>query len=142
MTHHRNDRLRLGLVIGSTREGRFGPTVARWFAAQVKIAGAYDLDLIDLAHREWFAKPIAFVSYGGLAGGLRAVEHLRLVFAELHTATIRETVSFHNAHNAFAPDGNPHYEQAPQEAAARMLQQLTWWATALRTARTSSQYPA
>ena len=32
---------------------------------------------IDWAFRQWQAKPVAFVSYGGLAGGLRAVEQLR-----------------------------------------------------------------
>jgi NAD(P)H-dependent FMN reductase len=42
-------RMRLGLVIASTREGRFGSTVARWFAEQVQNASIFDLDLIDLA---------------------------------------------------------------------------------------------
>ncbi|MGH9095600.1 MAG: NADPH-dependent FMN reductase, partial [Acidimicrobiales bacterium] len=37
-----------------------------------------------MAHSEWQAKPVAFVSYGGMAGGLRAVEQLRQVCAELH----------------------------------------------------------
>ena len=40
--------------------------------------------LIDWHFDEWQAKPVAFVSYGGISGGLRAVEHLRQVFAELH----------------------------------------------------------
>jgi NAD(P)H-dependent FMN reductase len=51
-----------------------------------------------LAGPEWQAKPVGFVSYGGLSAGLHAVEQLRAVFAELHTVTIRETVSFHGAH--------------------------------------------
>ncbi len=48
--------------------------------------------LIDSVHAEWRAKPVAFVSYGGVSGGLRAVEHLRLVFAELHAVGIRDGV--------------------------------------------------
>jgi hypothetical protein len=40
------------------------------------------------------ARAVGFVSYGCLSGALRAVEALRLVFAELHAATVRETVSF------------------------------------------------
>jgi NAD(P)H-dependent FMN reductase len=32
---------------------------------------------IDMAYGEWNAKPVAFVSYGGISGGLRAVEALR-----------------------------------------------------------------
>src|SRR5271165_2393581 len=35
---------------------------------------------IDWHSREWRAKPVGFVSYGGIGGGLRAVEQLRLVF--------------------------------------------------------------
>ncbi|WP_431902390.1 NAD(P)H-dependent oxidoreductase [Nonomuraea sp. bgisy101] len=38
---------------------------------------------------------MAFVSYGGLSGGLRAVEHLRAVFAELHAVTTRDAISVH-----------------------------------------------
>ncbi len=49
---------------------------------------------IDRHVTPWQAKPVGFVSYGGISGGLRAVEHLRQVFAELHAVTVRETVSF------------------------------------------------
>src|SRR5690606_26433299 len=37
--------------------------------------------VIDHADEEWYAKPVALVSCGGISGGLRAVEQLRLVFA-------------------------------------------------------------
>jgi NAD(P)H-dependent FMN reductase len=57
--------------------------------------------LIDSVSAQWQAKPVAFVSYGGISGGLRAVEQLRLVFAELHAVTIRDCVSFANAWNKF-----------------------------------------
>jgi hypothetical protein len=46
-------------------------------------------NLIDWHYTQWQAKPIGFVSYGGLGGGLRAVEQLRQVFAELHAMTER-----------------------------------------------------
>ena len=82
-------------------------------------------------------KPVAFVSYGGLAGGLRAVEQLRQVFAELHAMTIRDTVSFHLAHTAFDTSGQPLDETAAAGAAKAMLDELAWWAHALRNARAS-----
>ncbi|MGJ6967739.1 NADPH-dependent FMN reductase [Streptosporangium sp. G11] len=44
-----DDRLRLAVIIGSTREGRFGPTVAGWFATRARRRGDLDVDLIDLA---------------------------------------------------------------------------------------------
>src|SRR5688500_16445528 len=41
--------LRLALIIGSTRDGRFATTVADWFAAVVTERDDFDLDVIDLA---------------------------------------------------------------------------------------------
>jgi NAD(P)H-dependent FMN reductase len=185
------ERLRLALIVGSTREGRFGPTVARWFADRVTARDDYEIDQIDLADArlpdvlsssppavvaavgarlaaadavvivtpeynhsvpgplksaidwysaEWQAKPVGFVSYGGMAGGLRAVEHLRQIFAELHAVTIRDTVSFHGAAWQFAADGQPKAFEATSAAAARMLDQLAWWADALRRARQRQAY--
>ncbi|MBA2891973.1 NAD(P)H-dependent FMN reductase [Nonomuraea soli] len=38
---------------------------------------------LDFLHREWEHKPVGFVSYGGLSGGLRAVELLKPVLVKL-----------------------------------------------------------
>lgn len=180
------DALRLAVITGSTREGRFGPVVARWFAAQAVRRHDMVLDVIDLAevdlpsalprkpsaavrayieriaradafvvvtpeynhgypaslkqaidvpHAEWKAKPVGFVSYGGLAGGLRAVEQLRQVFAELHVVSMRDTVSFHNFFALFDEDGQPREPEGCTLAAETLLDQLAWWGRALRTAR-------
>ncbi|WP_054815778.1 NADPH-dependent FMN reductase [Nocardia arizonensis] len=94
----------------------------------------------DNAKHEWRAKPIGFVSYGGLSGGLRAVEQLRQVVAEIHMVSVRETVSFHRAKRAFDDNGQTR-DGAAIDAAARMLGQLTWWARALRAARAADPYP-
>jgi NAD(P)H-dependent FMN reductase len=42
-------KLRLAVIIGSTRHGRFGPTVGRWFADRAGKRTDLDVDLIDLA---------------------------------------------------------------------------------------------
>jgi NAD(P)H-dependent FMN reductase len=95
---------------------------------------------IDLAHVEWRAKPVAFVSYGGISGGLRAVEQLRLVFAELHAPTIRDGVSFHNPWAMFEEAGD---ELVAAEVAAKtLLDQLAWWGRGLRRARQAQPYAA
>ncbi|MFD8573286.1 NADPH-dependent FMN reductase [Streptomyces sp. NPDC059639] len=97
--------------------------------------------LIDLHHTEWQAKPVGFVSYGGVAGGLRAVEQLRLVFAELHCTTVRDGVSFHRVTpDHFAEDGPAHDVDGAAGAAKVLLDQLDWWAHALRTARAERPY--
>ncbi|MBA8824711.1 NAD(P)H-dependent FMN reductase [Saccharopolyspora lacisalsi] len=95
---------------------------------------------IDTLHAPWQAKPVGFVSYGGLSGGLRAVEALRTVFAELHTVTIRETVSFHQAPQRFDEHGKPHEAEAVNTAATTLLDQLAWWGRALRRARIAQPY--
>lgn len=97
-------------------------------------------NLIDWHYTEWRAKPVALVSYGGLAGGLRAVEHLRQVFAELHAVTIRDTVSFHNAGASFDDNGRLKDPSAADAAAKAMLDQLVWWGRALREANGRRPY--
>jgi NAD(P)H-dependent FMN reductase len=91
---------------------------------------------IDTAREEWYAKPVGFVSYGGIAGGLRSVEQLRLVFAELHAVTIRQAVSFHRVHDMLSGAGR----LRDTTAAHSMLGQLSWWACALRKARAENQF--
>ncbi len=41
--------LNLAVLIGSVREGRFGPVVANWFFEQAALHGRFKVDLIDLA---------------------------------------------------------------------------------------------
>ncbi|MFF2087903.1 NADPH-dependent FMN reductase [Nocardia sp. NPDC058176] len=95
---------------------------------------------IDSYVDEWKAKPVAIVSYGGVSGGLRAAEQLRQVFGELHAVTIRDTVSFHNCWNKFDDAGQPLDLAGAGAAATALLNQLTWWAHALREARAARPY--
>jgi NAD(P)H-dependent FMN reductase len=96
-------------------------------------------NVLDWHHTEWQAKPVGFVSYGGLSGGLRAVEQLRPVFAELHAVTVRDAVSFHMAWERFGEDGAPK-DDASVAAAKVLLDQLGWWGNALREARAKTPY--
>ncbi|MFD7244222.1 NADPH-dependent FMN reductase [Streptomyces massasporeus] len=187
------DPLRLTLVVGSNRHGRFGPVVADWLLGRIRgrddlVAEVVDVaeaalptsleptpeataalsgitpklaradafvvltpeynhsfpaglkNLVDWHFTEWQAKPVGLVSYGGLSGGLRAVEHLRQVFAELHAVTVRDTVSFHNAGASFDDRGALRDPSGPDAAAKTMLDQLVWWGHALREARASRPY--
>lgn len=89
--------------------------------------------MIDLSGNVWVRKAVGFVSYGGLSGGLRAVEHLRVVLAERHAATIRETVSFHSF--PFGENGMPDDLDAATKAVQAMADDLVWWGTTLRAGR-------
>jgi NAD(P)H-dependent FMN reductase len=175
------DRLRVAVIIGSTREGRVGDRIAGWFVAragrrddvELRVLDLVDFDLpgryadectpqvarftaevdraeafvvvtpeynrsfpaslkqaIDYAYDEWRAKPVGFVSYGHRSTGLYAVEHLRSVFTELHTVTMRDVVGLDLL------DGEDHDDRA----VTSMLDQLTWWGMALRDARAVRPY--
>lgn len=97
-------------------------------------------ELIDSFGAEWHAKPVAFVSYGGISGGIRAVEQLRQVFAELHAMTIRDSVAFPDAWHQFDGSSGMQDFSRAERAMATMLGRLHWWAIALRIARSSFPY--
>ena len=94
---------------------------------------------IDWHFAQWAAKPVAFVSYGGTAGGRHAVLHLENVLTELHAVTIRDGLAFPNYFTNFL-DGEP-LDTAATTYAKVMLEQLAWWANALRKARADAAYP-
>jgi NAD(P)H-dependent FMN reductase len=195
-----DEKSRLVVIIGSVREGRFGPVVAGWLADHAQKHGGFDVDVVDLAgvdiplalpavppkfagddyprpdsmrtitnrltdadafvivtpeynhsypasvkalidwhFTQWTAKPVAFVSYGGAAGGRHAVLHLENVLTELHAVTIRDGLSFPSYFTAWQ-DGAP-LDAAAAGYAKRLLEQLSWWAQALRAARAAAPYP-
>ncbi|HEY0050007.1 MAG TPA: NAD(P)H-dependent oxidoreductase [Pyrinomonadaceae bacterium] len=96
--------------------------------------------LIDAEYEGWRAKPVSFVSYGGISGGIRAVEQLRQVFCELHAMTVRDSVHLPNAWRQFDKDGNIVKPQVPEKMFSDTVRQLKWWANALREARKSEPY--
>ncbi|MGW6462228.1 NADPH-dependent FMN reductase, partial [Streptomyces sp. NPDC055078] len=110
------------------------PVDNRGYPASLKTA-------IDWFFDEWSAKPVGFVSYGGMGGGLHAVEQLRQVFDEVHAATIRNTICFTDVWEKFDNRGEPVEESAAHTAAKRFLDQLLWWGETLRQGRSQRPYP-
>lgn len=88
---------------------------------------------IDFLYAEWNNKAAGFVGYGS-AGGVRAVEHLRLIMAEVQVATVRNQVmlslrdDFEN-YSDFKP------REFHQAAVKQLLDQLTAWSGAMKTLR-------
>lgn len=91
---------------------------------------------IDFLYAEWNNKAAGFVSYGS-AGGIRAVEQLRLTMGELQIADVRAQVSF----SIFTDfDGGTLKPAAHHEKSLKdMLDQLAAWSAALKTVRTRSE---
>ncbi|MFF2451201.1 NADPH-dependent FMN reductase [Isoptericola sp. NPDC058082] len=88
---------------------------------------------LDYLYAEWNDKAAGFVGYGVL-GGARAVEHLRLVAAELQLATVRTQValSFHHDFREYRElDPEPRQRAALDE----LLDQVVAWSDALAPLR-------
>lgn len=94
----------------------------------------------DSVKYEWRAKPIGFISYGGLSGGLRATEQLRQVVAELHMVSVRQSVSIHQVRKQFRANAWD-VDAAAVDAADKMIGQLDWWGRGLREHREREPYP-
>ena len=95
---------------------------------------------IDFIYGEWNNKAAGFVSWGS-AGGVRAVEALRLIAGELQIADVRAQVSFFLAtdfvnYSEFTPAGR---HVADLDA---MLDQLVAWSTALAGVRSAQELEA
>ena len=91
---------------------------------------------IDFLYREWNNKAAGFVSYGA-AGGVRAVEHLRLVMAELMVATVRAQVTlslFTDFENFTTFTPGPRHERDLHT----LLNQVIAWGGALTSLRTNA----
>src|SRR5881628_700106 len=88
---------------------------------------------IDFLFAEWSHKAAGFVSYGG-ASGARAVEHLRLVLAEVHVATVRAQLllSIFTDFERFTT-----FTPAPQheKALSSVLDEVLAWTGALKPLR-------
>jgi NAD(P)H-dependent FMN reductase len=91
---------------------------------------------IDFLYAEWNNKAAGFVSYGS-AGGIRAVESLRLVMAELQVADVRSQVAlslftdFENF-STFKP------ASLHQNSLKSMFDQLVRWSGAMKSLRTAT----
>lgn len=74
------------------------------------------------------------MSYGGHASGARAIEHLRLIMAEVMVATVRASVLlslFTDFENFKVFEPNPRHEKELHA----MLDQLVAWGSALKGLR-------
>lgn len=188
----RSGMTNLHVVIASTRPGRVGLPIGRWFFEHATALGKLNVTLIDLKevdlpmydepnhpremkyqhehtkrwsatisqadafafvtpeynfstapalvnalhylYNEWCYKPVGFVSYGGISGGLRAVQMTKLQVTALKMMPIPDAVTLPFAakqieNGVFKPT------ESNEKAANAMLAELEKWATALKTIR-------
>lgn len=94
---------------------------------------------IDYLFKEWQYKPVGFVSYGGVSGGLRSAQMLKQVVTTLSMVPLTESVGipmfakFINDKNAFVP------EEIVVKSAHKMVEELSTWSQALGALRQSKK---
>jgi NAD(P)H-dependent FMN reductase len=183
---------RLLIVTASTRPGRIGPAISRWFEQVAREHGGFEVEVADLAelnlpfldeanhprlgrydhehtkrwsaivdradavvfvmpeynysfsaplknafdflHREWRYKPVGFVSYGGVSGGLRAVQQFKAVVTTLSMFPVPVQVAVQNV-GQYLTSGQFVPDQGAQGAAKTMLDELAHLAPAMATLR-------
>jgi NAD(P)H-dependent FMN reductase len=90
---------------------------------------------IDYLYWEWNFKPVSYVSYGSLAGGARAVEHLRGVAGETKMYDLREQILLPNYWENMSKEGKYQFTEQQITLANQILDNLTFWATTMKEAR-------
>lgn len=187
-------RPKIGIIVGSTREGRFADHPLNWYLDIVKDRDDADFEVVDLrdypmpffeekmspawvppendvarrwgeklesldgfvftvaeynhsitgvlknaldyAYKEFNRKPATFLAYGG-TGGARAVEHLRLILAELQVASLKYNVHIGMTELLGILREGKTMADFPYliDGAKAMTDDLVWWTNALKTAR-------
>jgi NAD(P)H-dependent FMN reductase len=185
--------MKLDVIVASTRPGRVGLPVAKWFLDRVTQHGRFEVALADLKEialpfldepkhprlgqyehdhtkawsarvraadafvivtpeynsgappallnaldflfTEWNYKPVAFVSYGGPAGGTRSVQMTKQVVTTLKMVPLAEAVMIPLVTNLMS-DGVFQGSEALAKSAHVMLDELHRWAVALGSMRT------
>jgi NAD(P)H-dependent FMN reductase len=102
------------------------------------LKNAIDSVFVSFALRQ---KPLAAVGYsGGVAGGVRAIEHLAHIAIEADMVPIRSSVIIPFVTRAFDESGHP-INPLTDTALEILLDDLAWWSDALATARAKGQLP-
>ncbi len=172
----------LQIVVGSTRPGRRGAAVGRWFHDLAVRHDRFDVELIELAEvglplldeplpaargqyahehtrrwsemvnagqayvfvvpeynhgynaatknaldflsAEWRDKPVAFVGYGGVAAGSRAIQALTPVVVSLGMRPLRQAVHIPLVNRAVTDDGTVRADDRLTGSALTMLDEL------------------
>lgn len=94
------------------------------------------LNALDYLFQEWAYKPAAFVSYGGISGGLRGVQAAKMPLTTLRVVPIVEAVSIPFFSTRIAADGAFTSDDKLDAAARTLLTELARWESALRGLRT------
>ena len=86
---------------------------------------------------EWTYKPAGLVSYGGVSGGLRAAQAVKLLLTTLKVMPIPEGIAIPNFGQFMNESGTFRPNELVEKSAGTMLAELIRWAESLKPMRGS-----
>jgi NAD(P)H-dependent FMN reductase len=102
------------------------------------LKNAIDNVFVSFAFRN---KPLVTVGYsGGIAGGVRAIEHMAQIAIEAELVPLRSSVIIPHVVDAFDEDGDP-INPVADISLGVALDDLAWWSSALERARAEGELP-
>ncbi|GAB4349083.1 MAG: NADPH-dependent FMN reductase [Oricola sp.] len=95
---------------------------------------ASTVNAVQALHREWHRKPVGLVGYGGVAGGLRAMQAMKILLTTVSMMPLPQEVPIPFVFNFLTEDG---YTPAPEveQGMQKMLDELQEWAAAMKPLR-------
>jgi NAD(P)H-dependent FMN reductase len=92
------------------------------------------VNALDYLFHEWAYKPVGFVSYGGISGGLRSVQMVKQIVTALRMMPLPEAVAIPLFSNHMK-DGKFAGTEQHEKSVVTMLDELARWTGALATLR-------
>jgi NAD(P)H-dependent FMN reductase len=92
------------------------------------------VNALDTVYHEWTYKPVGFVSYGGISGGMRAVQTEKLMVTGFKMMPMVEAVNI-PFYTQFVENGVFKSNETHDKAVPVMLDELLRWAEALKVLR-------
>lgn len=96
---------------------------------------------IDYLNQEWAYKPVGFVSYGGVAAAVRAVQMLKQVVAVLRMIPVTDAVLIPFVQQFLDAQGRMQPNDVMEAAATAMLDELQRMAVTLQPLRARAEEP-
>lgn len=138
----------------STEKGKYENPLQKKWAKKINSADGFIIitpeynhgytavlkNAMDYLWFEWNAKPVTFISYGGLSGGIRAVEQLRQVAIELEMIPIRHQVIIHRIRSAFDENGELKDNDFYLKQLNSTVEALAKWSLAMSSVRKKLTY--
>lgn len=93
------------------------------------------VNALDYVYKEWNYKPCGFVSYGGVSGGLRAVQSIKLQVTTLKMMPMVEGVAVPMVAKLLTESGQFASNELIDASAKTMLDELQRWSVALQAMR-------